>query len=154
MASMNDMIEKALAILENEFHLKHIMIEKNLSGEIPNILLDSGQIQQVLVNLLINAAESIGEHGAITIRSRKETEWVRVEIEDTGCGIAPDHMTKIFEPFFSTKPKGTGLGLAVSFGIIKNHQGNIGATSQMGKGSRFTMDLPLIGKDETPQSNP
>ncbi|MDD5205048.1 MAG: ATP-binding protein [Desulfobacterales bacterium] len=144
MASMNQMIEKALAILENEFHLKHILIQKDLSREIPNILLDGGQIQQVLVNLLINAAESIGAHGTITIRSRREPDWVRVEIEDTGCGIAPEHMAKIFEPFFSTKSKGTGLGLAVSFGIIQNHQGNIGATSQMGKGSCFTVDLPIV----------
>jgi signal transduction histidine kinase len=120
------------------------MIEKDLSREIPDILLDGGQIQQVLVNLLINASESIGDHGTITIRSRTEPEWVRVEIEDTGCGIAPEHMAKIFEPFFSTKTKGTGLGLAVSFGIIQNHQGNIGATSQMGKGSCFTVDLPII----------
>jgi len=144
MASVNQMIEKALAILENEFHLKHIVIKKDLSREIPDILLDSGQIQQVLVNLLINASESIGDHGTITIRSRREPEWVRVEIEDTGCGIAPEHVAKIFEPFFSTKSKGTGLGLAVSFGIIQNHQGNIGATSQMGKGSCFTVDLPII----------
>ncbi|PKN61320.1 MAG: response regulator protein [Deltaproteobacteria bacterium HGW-Deltaproteobacteria-15] len=144
MASVNQMIEKALAILENEFHLKHILIQKDLSREIPDILLDGGQIQQVLVNLLINASESIGDHGTITIRSRTEPEWVRVEIEDTGCGIAPEHMAKIFEPFFSTKTKGTGLGLAVSFGIIQNHQGNIGATSQMGKGSCFTVDLPII----------
>ena len=144
MASVNQMIEKALAILENEFHLKHILIQKDLSREIPDILLDGGQIQQVLVNLLINASESIGDHGTITIRSRREPEWVRVEIEDTGCGIAPEHMAKIFEPFFSTKSKGTGLGLAVSFGIIQNHQGNIGATSQMGKGSCFTVDLPII----------
>lgn len=153
MVNLNAVIEKALTILENEFHLKHISIRKELSEEIPNILLDASQIQQVLVNLLINAAEAIGHSGAITIRSGRGPERVRVEVEDTGCGIAAEYLAKIFEPFFSTKPKGTGLGLAVSYGIIKNHQGNIAATSQIGQGSRFTFDLPLVAEGG-PATNP
>ncbi len=153
MANMNEMIEKASTILENEFRLQHISIRKDLSGESPNTLLDTGQVQQVLVNLLINAAEAVVDNGTITIRSRKAPDWVRVEIEDTGCGIAPENLAKIFEPFFSTKPKGTGLGLAVSYGIVKNHQGSITATSQPGRGTCFRIDLPILAEGDSRQPN-
>jgi two-component system, NtrC family, sensor kinase len=154
MVNMNDIIEKASSILENEFRLQHIAIRKDFSPEIPDTLLDTGQMQQVLVNLLINAVEAVGESGTITIRSLRLPNWVRVEIEDTGSGIAPENLAKIFEPFFSTKPKGTGLGLAVSYGIIKNHQGNIVATSQPGQGSCFRIDLPVLGEGDGGHAKP
>jgi two-component system, NtrC family, sensor kinase len=150
MANINDIIEKTLSILENEFRLKHVDVKKDLLKEMPDIFLDASQLGQVFVNLLINAIEAIQVSGAVIIRSRvgPDRERVRVEIADTGCGIAPEHMAKIFEPFFSTKPKGTGLGLAVSYGIIQNHQGTIWATSQPGQGTCFTLELPILHKTE------
>ena len=146
MANINNIIEKTLSILENEFRLKHILIKRNLLKEMPEIFLDASQLEQVFVNLLINAIEATQVGGAVSIRSHlgPEREWVRVEIADTGCGIAPEHLAKIFEPFFSTKPKGTGLGLAVSYGIVQNHQGTIWATSQLGQGTCFTVELPIV----------
>jgi two-component system NtrC family sensor kinase len=145
-ANINDIIEKTLSILENEFRLKHIHIKRDLLNEMPEILLDASQLEQVFVNLLINAVEATQAGGAVSIRSYlgPERERARVEISDTGCGIAPEHMTNIFEPFFSTKPKGTGLGLAVSYGIVRNHQGTIWATSQLGQGTCFTIELPIL----------
>jgi two-component system NtrC family sensor kinase len=145
MVNINGIIEKTLSILENEFRLKHIHIKRDLLKEMPEILLDTSQLEQVLVNLLINAIEANQVGGTVTIRSLlgAERERVRVEIADTGCGISSEHMARIFEPFFSTKPKGTGLGLAVSYGIVQNHQGSIWATSRPGQGTCFTVELPI-----------
>lgn len=144
-ASINDSIEKALGILENEFSLHHITVEKNLSSEMPSVLLDVNLMQQVFVNLLINAVEAIQKNGQITISSYVNTSKrsVGVEVADTGSGIRPDDMAKIFEPFFSTKNNGTGLGLAVSYGIVQKHQGDIQVSSQPGQGTRFIMEIPL-----------
>ena len=146
MANINDIMEKTLSILENEFRLKHIEVKKNLMREMPLIFLDAGQLGQVFVNLLINAVEAIQVSGTVSVQTHMspDQDRLRVEIEDTGCGIAPEHMSRIFEPFFSTKSKGTGLGLAVSYGIVQNHQGTIRVTSQPGQGTCFTVELPIL----------
>jgi len=143
--NINDVINKALSILENEFRLHHISTEKALSDELPDTLLDVNQMEQVFVNILLNAVEAIQEKGVITIKSYLDASqtYEIIEIMDTGCGISPDDMNKIFEPFFSTKPKGTGLGLAVSYGIVRNHQGEIKVSSQLGSGTRFTIEIPV-----------
>jgi len=145
LSNVNSIIAKALSILENEFRLKHIRIEKNLSEGLPDIYLDVNQMEQVFVNLLLNAVEAIQEGGVITIQSfiDKDQQLLKIEITDTGCGIPPEHLDQIFEPFFSTKPKGTGLGLAVSYGIIRNHRGNIQVSSRPREGSRFSIELPV-----------
>jgi nitrogen-specific signal transduction histidine kinase len=143
-ASINKIIEASLGILENEFRLHYITIEKRLAPDIPDILLDNNLMQQVFVNLLINAVEAIQDKGVITIESRMSPDQkiVTIEITDTGTGIHSNHLTNIFEPFFSTKTNGTGLGLAVSFGIIQKHQGRIQVDSEPGRGTRFTIQIP------------
>jgi signal transduction histidine kinase len=150
-SDINTIIEKSLRILENEFRLQHIHIEKMLSYEIHPILLDENQIEQVFINLLLNAIHAVQENGKITIQSFSDTrrDSAMVTITDTGCGIPKEHISKIFEPFFSTKPKGTGLGLAVSYGIIQNHGGNISVSSQPGKGTCFTIELPVLKNNPT-----
>jgi two-component system NtrC family sensor kinase len=145
-ANINDTIEQALHILENEFRLRHIRVEKHLSSALPDILMDKNQIEQVLVNLLLNAIQAIEDRGIITITSDKipQENRIKVAISDTGCGIPSENLTKIFEPFFSTKSKGTGLGLAVSYGIIQKHQGRNYATGgPEGKGTVFTLEVPM-----------
>jgi signal transduction histidine kinase len=144
--AINPIIEKALSILENEFRLHHLTVEKDLSAKMEQSLLDESLIQQVFVNLLLNAVHAIGENGKVIVRSYPDPQGknILVEIEDTGCGIRSEHLSKIFEPFFSTKPKGTGLGLAVSYGIIHNHQGDIRVTSKKGKGTCFTLEIPIL----------
>ena len=146
LASIKYLVEKALGILENEFRLCHISVEKDLSNEMPDTLVDVNLMQQVFVNILINAAEAIRENGVITIKGRMSSDQKseKIEIADTGCGIPPDQMTKIFEPFFSTKTNGSGLGLAVSYGIVRKHHGNIQVSSQPGGGTRFTLELPVV----------
>jgi signal transduction histidine kinase len=144
-ASMNDIVEKAISLLENEFRLHHISLKKNLSGEMPLMFLDVSLMQQVFVNLLINAVEAIEENGVITIQSyvNSDRKIVGVKVADTGGGIPAENMARMFEPFFSNKKNGTGLGLAVSYGIVQKHQGNIQVSSQPGEGTCFTVELPL-----------
>jgi len=144
-SNINTIIDQALSLLENEFHLHHISVEKNLGSEIPNIFLDLSLIQQVFVNILMNAVAAIEENGVITILSHmsQDKKRVKIEIVDTGCGIPPDDMEKVFEPFFSTKGNGTGLGLALSYGIIKKHQGDIQIFSEPGRGTRLTIEIPV-----------
>lgn len=143
-SDINEIIKKALSILENEFRLQRIQVSKNLTTQIEKISLDENQVEQVLVNILLNAIQATPGQGKITVKSdmNSKRNIVKVVISDTGCGIAPQHLSKIFEPFFSTKEKGTGLGLAVSYGIVKNHQGNIEVASQPGKGACFTITFP------------
>lgn len=149
-ADINGIIEKSLRILENELRLRHIRVDKRLFDQMPRLLLDENQIEQVFVNLLINAAQAIGENGVIAVQSEMDPSrnLSRVLFSDTGCGIPKEDHSRIFEPFFSTKKKGTGLGLAVSYGIIRNHGGNIQVNSQLGRGSCFTIELPVLHQPE------
>ena len=146
LGNINDIIEKALSIMENELCLHHISVVKDLSSELQDALLDPNQMEQVFVNLLLNAVEAIQDQGVITIRSRMDPsqKLERAEITDSGCGIPQKDIPKIFEPFFSTKAKGTGLGLAVSYGIVQRHQGKILVSSDSGKGTRFTVEIPSV----------
>ncbi len=145
LANVNNVIEKALNILENEFRLRHIRLEKHLSRQVPNLLIDANQIEQVFVNLFLNAMEAMEEEGTVTVRSciSPNQQEINIEVSDTGCGIPPKHMDKIFEPFFSTKPKGTGLGLAVTYGIVRKHGGHIHASNQPKQGTQFVLDFPI-----------
>jgi signal transduction histidine kinase len=142
--NINDVIEKALSILENEFRLQHIMVEKDLSSDMQDMLLDVNLMEQVFVNILLNAVEAIKDKGVITISSQMVPNQLhgKIEIADNGCGIPPENLGKIFEPFFSTKTKGTGLGLAVSYGIVQNHQGTIQVLRQPEGGTRFIVKIP------------
>ena len=146
MVNPNTIIEKALKMLENEFRLHHIQIKKQLSDDLQETMLDENQIEQIFVNLLLNAVQAIIKKGVITVTSRMDEnrEKALIEIADTGSGISSENIPKIFEPFFSTKPKGTGLGLAVSYAIVKNHQGDINAFSKPGEGTRFVLEFPII----------
>jgi signal transduction histidine kinase len=150
LTDINEVIEKAVRILDNEFRLKHLKLEKILSPQMEKISLDGNQMEQVFVNILINAVQATPENGIITVRSAwlPNSRVGRLHIADTGCGISTENLPKVFEPFFSTKEKGTGLGLAVSYGIVKGHGGSIRVSSVEGKGTEFTIDLPYRGQSE------
>lgn len=125
--------------------LKTVTVEKHL-GDVPFIVCSPTQINQVFLNLITNAAQSFpGGRGKITLRTRAEGESVAVDVEDTGEGIPPDVLPKIFDPFFSTKDigNGTGIGLSISYKIVQQHGGRIGVHTEVGKGTRFTVFLPL-----------
>ena len=157
MADLNSVMEKALRILENEFRLRRIQLEKNLSSDLPPVFLDVNQIQQVFMNLLINALEATREKGKVKVSTRPGPggETVIAEITDNGSGIPSENLARIFEPFFSTKEKGTGLGLSVSFGIIQNHQGQIDVSSLPGRGTHFSITLPVRAREaDIPSEDP
>lgn len=156
LTNVNKVIVKALHLLDNEFRLHHIRVEMDLSKQLPEILIDENQIEQIFVNLLLNAIQAIEEQGTVTVRSyiTPDRKKVAIDVIDTGCGIPQENMSKIFEPFFSTKPKGTGLGLAVTYGIVQKHGGRIYAFSQPGKGSRFIVELPILSGLDQGETNP
>jgi hemerythrin-like metal-binding protein/PAS domain S-box-containing protein len=138
-------LERTLNIVNNEIKYKAKIVKE--FGELPEVKCLPHQLNQVFMNLLVNAAHAIENEGVITLRTGTENDQAWVEISDTGKGIAPEHQSKIFDPFFTTKPvgKGTGLGLSVSYNIIKKHQGEIQLTSRLGQGTTFRIVLPISG---------
>ena len=142
-ALLHDGLDTTLNIVNNEIKYKAKVVKEY--GDIPEIQCLPSQINQVLMNILVNAAHAIEKTGTITVRTRHEADEVWVEISDTGCGIAPDHLTRIFDPFFTTKPvgKGTGLGLSLSYSIVQKHRGRMEVESELGKGTTFRVCLPV-----------
>jgi two-component system NtrC family sensor kinase len=142
-ADLNAALASTIEILRYEINKKQIRLETQRQ-EVPPILCHPGKINQVLLNILLNAVQACGTGGRIEVRTRPEGDGVAVEIEDNGCGILPEHRPHIFEPFFTTKPvgEGTGLGLSVSYGIIRDHGGSIAVQSEPGRGTTFTVRLP------------
>jgi two-component system NtrC family sensor kinase len=146
-ADLHAGLDSTLIIVANEIKYK-ANVEKHY-GKIPEIACLASQLNQVFMNLLVNAAHAIKERGVITIRSGVDGDTVWVAIGDSGCGIAPENLNRIFEPFFTTKPvgSGTGLGLSLSYGIVKKHGGRIDVASIPGAGTTFTVRLPIVQGD-------
>ena len=142
-ANLEKGLDSTINVAWNEIKYKADVI-REYAG-IPEIKCVPSQINQVFMNLIVNAAHAIPDKGRITVRTGREEEGVFIEIEDNGSGILPEHMKRIFEPFFTTKPvgKGAGLGLSLSYGIIEKHGGKIEVYSTPGVGSRFRVTLPL-----------
>jgi signal transduction histidine kinase len=140
-------LNSTLNIVNSEIKQKAEVVKEY--GDIPQVQCVASQVNQVFMNLLVNAAHAIAERGVITIRTGQAGDWVWIQIEDTGSGMSADTMQRIFEPFFTTKPigKGTGLGLSVSYGIVNRHGGRIEVHSELGKGTRFTVHLPIQQED-------
>lgn len=148
------MLEDCLGLVENQALIRGVALQYNAHGQLPPTRLDRNQIQSVMVNLILNALDATEPGGTIEVvaqgREHGGDQGIEVSVRDTGTGIAPEHMEKLFDPFFTTKEvgKGTGLGLAVSAGIIDRHGGNIAVESEPGHGSRFTLWLPCDGPGE------
>ena len=145
--NINCLIDSVLDMLTYEFEKKKISIVRNYCPDIPPLLIDSDKIRQVILNLLINACQAIDENGTISVLTSYDTvnNMEVIKISDDGCGIGEEIREKIFEPFFTTKPvgEGTGLGLSVSYGLIKEHGGDIISEDTGDKGAAFTIRLPL-----------
>ena len=148
-ADINRGLEATLSIVSNE--IKYKATVKKDYGKLPELVCYPQQLNQVFMNLLVNAAQAIGEKGEIEISTRTSNGHVEIRISDTGEGIPEKNLAKIFDPFFTTKPvgKGTGLGLNVAFNIIKKHNGTISVESTAGKGTTFTIRLPIVPSEES-----
>ena len=153
--NFNRAIETTMVVARNEYKYS-AEIELELDPELPDVMATGGEVNQVILNLLINAAQAIKEQerqelGSITITTDYDEEWVRCKIADDGSGIKPENLERIFDPFFTTKPvgKGTGLGLNISHDIVTSkHHGSLTVESVIGQGTTFTISLPRRVKEE------
>jgi len=152
---VHDGLEATVRLLSKYFKSGHITLRR-WYGELPLINCYAAQLNQVWMNLLVNAAQAIGDAaGEVTISTRSRDAFVTVEIIDTGKGIPPENLKTMFDPFFTTKPigEGTGLGLSISHGIIEQHGGTISATSTLNRGTTFTVVLPIDAERKTAPSD-
>ncbi|MGE5313133.1 MAG: ATP-binding protein [Acidobacteriota bacterium] len=150
--NVNGVIQRAIELCRTIFTKKNIRVIPHLAAELPQLLLDNGQIQQVMINLLTNAADAVNDAGSIEVTTRleqeKEKPYVVIEVKDDGIGIKKEDMEKIFSPFFTKKAHGTGLGLSMSQQIIQSHNGDIRVTSAVNCGTTFTITLPAHNAQE------
>ena len=141
---VNDLARQTLQLLGKREAFQNINLVDDLADYLPSIHGDKNQLQQVFVNLSLNACEAMPNGGTLLISTSCTADCVVIKVTDTGSGIKREHVDSIFEPFFTTKPvgKGTGLGLSVSYGIVQQHGGTLEVESQEGKGATFTITLP------------
>jgi two-component system, NtrC family, sensor kinase len=149
--SVHQVMDKTLSLVQHQASFHDIRILRNYARNLPEILLDPNQIEQVFMNIVLNAGQAMASGGTLSIETGVDGEQRRIfiHIRDTGSGIAEENLGKIFDPFFTTKgTKGTGLGLAVSYGIVENHGGQLEVDSRLGEGTTFTVLLPLAPGEE------
>jgi len=147
---LNKIITETLTLLEHQLKISHIKVETELYQALPLIHGNSGKLQQVFLNLFLNAKDAMAGKGGTLHISTSNGDAVQVSISDSGAGISPEHISKIYDPFFTTKTnpregqsRGTGLGLSVTYGIIQEHAGKIRVDSQPGQGTKFQLEFPM-----------
>lgn len=148
-AEIAPLIDETVLLVDHQIHLKHIRVEKRYASGLPQVVMDSSRIRQVLINLFMNAIEAMSDGGVLSVstvaaRGEDGQPLVQVVVSDTGEGIPEDRLQKVFDPFFTTKDStgNTGLGLSISKGIIDRHQGTIVIDSDASRGTRVTISLP------------
>jgi len=148
--SIDDVLEMTISLLENQALFHNIEIVRQFQERLPDVRVDSSQMQQVFVNIIMNAAEAMDSKGTLTITTTADrvAGLVKVSFSDTGCGISQEAMERLFEPFFTTKEvgRGTGLGLSISHGIVERHGGTLSTTSRPEEGATFVVSLPVDGE--------
>ena len=149
-SGLNYVVRRAINLTENHARINQVEISEQLSSGLPFLVIDPNQIEEVVVNVIVNAIDAMPTGGRLTIRTDRvdgeDTRWVEIEVSDTGCGIEPENLEHIFDPFFTTKPAGTGtgLGLAVAYGIVTDHGGQINVSSVLDHGTTVAVRLPLF----------
>ena len=146
---VNAVLEKTLELAETSAALSRVRVVKQLEPSLPLTRADAAMLQQVFTNLILNAVQAMPDGGTLMLRSYTEGDYLKVVVEDSGKGIPRDNLGKLFEPFFTTREKGVGLGLAVSYGIVQQHQGRIDVRSREGEGTTFTVVLPRAAEVRT-----
>jgi len=143
--SLNRVIQETLSLLEHQLQKSGIQIKTEMEPDLPPVYGNAGKLQQVFLNLFLNARDAMSAGGALEVRTWAEGSRVRIEVTDTGHGIAPENIHRIYDPFFTTKAarKGTGLGLSVTYGIVQEHGGSIEVSNRPSGGARFRLELPL-----------
>ena len=143
---LNTVINDVLSLLEHQFKAVNIQVRRDLAPAPPMVFGMEHKLQQVFLNLFINARDAMPRGGWLSVATRTDGDWVLVEVGDTGAGIQTEHLSRIYDPFFTTKSlgQGTGLGLSITYGIVGEHDGRISCDSRPGEGTRFTLALPLM----------
>ncbi|MDD5139905.1 MAG: ATP-binding protein [Verrucomicrobiales bacterium] len=146
---IHEVLDHSLRLLRPQISVKLIALKKHYRAGADTVLGDDAQLQQVFMNLLLNALEAMGPNGTLTVStemagSEKGGRVLKIQIQDTGVGIKPENVNRLFEPFFTTKKNGTGLGLAISHRIVLEHRGTIQVRSEPGKSSVFSLSLPVL----------
>lgn len=155
--NVNDILERTIALTQHQLRGDNVSIHAMLYPDLPKVSANSGQLQQVFTNMIINANHAMAPNGGmLAIRTQRTANGVSIEFEDTGCGIPQEALKKIFDPFFTTKPEGqgTGLGLAISHSIIDRHNGEITVFSEPGRGTTFLIRLPGADTPQAPKQDP
>ena len=156
LSNINTVMDQCLSFVENQALFLNIEIIKNFQEDLPMIVIDPSQIERVIMNMIINAAEAMDGNGKLTLATRHcpTPHCIELQFSDTGPGISEGNIEKIFDPFFTTKDvgHGTGLGLAISYGVVKAHKGIISVESEVGKGTTFFVKLPIKSPDEVPEN--
>jgi signal transduction histidine kinase len=145
---IHQVIIETLSLLEHQFKTVRIHVEHELRADCPMTYGNAGKLQQVFLNLFVNARDAMPSGGELRILTDASDSKIEILVQDTGVGISRENVKKIYDPFFTTKAagKGTGLGLSVSYGIIQEHSGNISVESKPGVGTSFKLELPLVRK--------
>jgi PAS domain S-box-containing protein len=145
MCNINGIVTESVLLTQKQAAFKDIAVTSHLTPDIPELMLDKGQIQQALINLILNAVEATAEGGAISVKTAylKDMQRACIGVADNGPGIEAENLDKIFEPFFTTKESGTGLGLSLTMGIIEQHGGTIEVKTEIGQGTQFVIKLPI-----------
>jgi two-component system, NtrC family, sensor kinase len=145
--SIQEVLDQTLEIIVHQQRFFGITLNKEYDNSVPEVVIDSNLMEQVFINIILNSLDAMHGSGTLTVRTRRQNGWVEIDLEDTGIGMPESMLDKIFDPFFTTKDStegmGMGLGLAISYGIVKNHNGDILVVSKEGKGTTFTIRLPL-----------
>jgi two-component system, NtrC family, sensor kinase len=145
---IHQIINETLSLLEHQFKSARIRVTRDLLADCPNVFGNAGKLQQVFLNLFVNARDAMPDGGDLRVRTAIMDSKIEVTIHDSGMGISAENIKKIYDPFFTTKAagKGTGLGLSVSYGIVREHGGTISVESRPGFGTSFKLEMPLVRK--------
>ena len=147
MLDLNQVVEETLLLIEKQVSKEGITVRRSLAPNLPPMEGDSNALQQVILNLLTNARDAMGNGGEIRIETGTVADrpgWLRLIVSDNGPGIPLEQLPKIFDPFYTTKAEGTGLGLSITYGIVREHQGTIDVQSKPGEGTTFVLAFPVL----------
>ena len=143
--NLSTVVAEVLEFSQPELERKSIRLRSSLDPALPDALADANQVKQALLNVIVNAEQAMEKGGELIVRTRSEGGEVAIDVADTGSGIAPEVLSRIFQPYFSTKKGGTGLGLSTTRRIVEEHGGRITVTSDPGRGTQVTLRFPLAG---------
>jgi signal transduction histidine kinase len=145
---INRVVRETLTLIEHQLQKAGVHVETKLAAALPPVKGNAGKLQQVFLNLFLNARDAMERGGILAVSTSADDAVARIEVADTGQGIHPENLARIYDPFFTTKGarKGTGLGLSVTYGIVREHGGTIEVESEPGVGTRFQVELPLVRK--------